>query len=302
VSWRNITDLLKHYHPVLRFADFLGRGRGRLRWLDHLHKPPRAPLKPDLSNWHKYELAAAWIGHATVLVRIGQLTLLTDPVFSNRVGLGLGLATAGPLRYFAPALSLRELPRIDLILLSHAHYDHLDRPTLARLSKRTPLIISAGTRDLVADLGFRHIYPLAWRDSVDFRGIRITAWPVQHWGARTFYDKHRGYNAYLIESGNRRVLFGGDSAYGKHFATLGILDLAIMGIGGYNPYRASHANPEEVWEMVNAMPAESLLPMHHSTFRLSLEPREEPMQRLLAVAGSDIGRIVMQQIGGLWHA
>ncbi len=118
---------------TLKIADQLGRSRGRLAVLDHLNLPPKSRLKPDLTRWEEHDLAAAWIGHATVLLRVGGMTILTDPVFSSRVGVGLGLMTVGPRRLVAPALKLRELPPIDLILISHAHFDHLDRPTLARL-------------------------------------------------------------------------------------------------------------------------------------------------------------------------
>src|SRR5437762_322904 len=155
---------------MLRLADWLGRGRGRMRWLDHLHTV-RKPLKPDLARWHSRKLSAVWIGHATVLLRVGDLTILTDPVLSNRVGLGFGLITGGPHRLVAPALAARDLPPIDLILVSHAHFDHLDRPTLCRLSKDTPVITAHHTLDLIRDLGFRSIAELQWGESLDFRGV-----------------------------------------------------------------------------------------------------------------------------------
>ena len=140
MSWRTWTDRLKHSEPTLRFADWLGRGRGRLRWFDHLHTPAR-PRKIDLSRWETQPLGAAWIGHATVLIRIGGMTVLTDPVLSNRVGLGFGLITGGPHRFLQPSLPLRELPKVDLILISHAHFDHLDRPTLHRLPKQKIVLL-----------------------------------------------------------------------------------------------------------------------------------------------------------------
>ncbi len=325
-AWKSITDSLKHSHAALRLADFLGRGRGRLRWLDHLNAPPAALHRPDLSNWENQTLAAAWLGHATLLIRIGELTILTDPVFSNRVGIGLGLLTAGPRRHLAPALSIGDLPKIDLILLSHAHYDHLDRPTLAALDKKIPIITSLGTSDLLADLGFRQITELRWGESSGLRSLQtpalqtstlqtpafqsptlqITALKVAHWGARTFFDSHRGYNAYLLESlaaPRRRIVFGGDTAFGDHFADIrqsDPIDLAILGIGGYNPYLASHATPEQAWQMTDHLRAAHLLPMHHSTFRLSHEPTAEPLERLLTISGNDTRRIVIHQIGQQW--
>jgi L-ascorbate metabolism protein UlaG (beta-lactamase superfamily) len=300
MSWRIVTDRVKRSERLLRVADYMGRGRGRTRWLDHLNAPPPAPLRPDLSSWHDQPLAATWLGHATVLLRVGGLTILTDPVLGNRVGIGLGLVTGGPRRHVAPALSIRELPPIDLILISHAHYDHLCRPTLVKLPKGTPVVTSHGTFDLIRDLGFKQITELRWGESTTLHGVKLTAQKVRHWGARTFFDDHRGYNAYLIEGGGQRVLYGGDTAHQDYFRGIGGVDLAVLGIGGYNPFLASHATPEQAWEMAGHMRADHLLPMHHSTFRLSHEPTAEPIERLLTAAGKEGSRIVMKQVGGLW--
>ena len=306
MSWRRCANWAKERELTLRLADRLGRSRGRLRLLDGINPPAPARLKPDLTDWENHELAAAWIGHATVLLRVGGMTVLTDPVLSNRVGVGLGLFTGGPRRLVAPALSVRELPDIDLILVSHAHYDHLDRPTLARLPKRTPVVTAHQTRDLVRDLGFRRVTELHWGDELELdNGVKIGAAEVAHWGARTFYDMHRGFNAYLIEAPGpgrpRRVLYGGDTAYHEGFKDLGEVDLAVFGIGAYDPYVAAHATPEQAWTMADHVRARYVLPMHHSTFRLSFEPVNEPMERILAAAGRDAGRIVVREVGGQWH-
>src|SRR6185312_14732720 len=120
---------------------------------------------------------------------------------------GLGLITCGPRRFVAPALSVRQLPKIDLILISHAHFDHLDRPTLTRLPKDVPVIAAHRTRDLIADLGFKSVSELQWGNSLQLGPLTVTACEAKHWGARTFYDQFRGYNSYLLESGKRRVLY-----------------------------------------------------------------------------------------------
>lgn len=301
MSWRFVADWAKHRPITLTLADRLGRSRGRLALLDQLHPPQPARQIPDLSNWTDHTLAAVWIGHATVLLRIGGMTILTDPVFSSRVGVGLGLLTAGPKRFIAPALALRQLPPIDLILISHAHFDHLDRPTLARLPKRTQVITALHTGDLIRDLGFRRVKELDWGHRLDLAGgVQISAHAVVHWGARTFHDQHRRFNSYLIAAANHRVLYGGDTAYHEGFKELDRVDLAIMGIGAYNPYLAAHATPEQVWTMAGHCRARAILPMHHSTFRLSHEPMHEPMQRMLAVAGRDAARVVVREVGGQW--
>ena len=256
LSWRHYTDWAKKRPLTLRLADVLGRGRGRMRMFDHVNAPPDPLLKPDLSNWENHSLAAAWIGHATVLLRIDGMTILTDPVLSNRVGLGLGLITGGPRRHVAAALNIRQLPRIDLILLSHAHFDHLDRPTLSRLDKNVPVITAHHTLDLIRDLGFRRATELQWGERLQVGPTTITARQVAHWGARTFFDRHRGFNAYLIESPRHRVLYGGDTAYHTGFRDIGNVDLAIIGIGAYDPYVAAHATPEQAWEMADHVRAE----------------------------------------------
>jgi L-ascorbate metabolism protein UlaG (beta-lactamase superfamily) len=261
---------------------------------------PPAPRRIDLAGWEHRPLAAAWVGHATILLRINGRTILTDPVFSHRIGMGLGLATLGPLRRQAPAIEPAELPPLDLILLSHAHYDHLDRPSLARLPRRTPIVISERNGDLVRDLGFRNITELRWGERFDLPGVRITATPVRHWGARTFFDIHRGYAGYVIESARHRVLYGADTAYHELFKELGRVDLAILGIGAYDPYIAAHASPEQAWDMANHVRADHLLPMHHTTFRLSHEPMTEPLERLLSAAGRGEDRVVAKQVGDQW--
>jgi L-ascorbate metabolism protein UlaG (beta-lactamase superfamily) len=300
-TWRRYANWAKRRPLTLRLADRLGRGRGRMRLLDGLNPPLGPRFKPDLSGWENYELAACWIGHATVLLRIHGMTILTDPVLSNRIGVGLGLMTGGPRRLVGPALTAAQLPEVDLILISHAHFDHLDRPTLARLPKRIPVVTAHQTKDLVRDLGYRDVTELHWGDRLDFEnGLRLTAREVAHWGARTFYDMHRGFNAYLIESPRRRVLYGGDTAYFDGFRDIGPVDLAIVGIGAYDPYVAAHATPEQAWEMANHVRAARVLPMHHSTFRLGHEPDNEPIERLLTAAGGDAARVCVREVGGMW--
>lgn len=300
MAWRSLTNFAKTRPAVMRFADRLGRSRGRLRPLEGHFAPARPNYKPDLSNWQNHHLAAAWIGHATNLLRIDGMTILTDPVFSSRVGLGLGIFTGGPKRLLAPALKIDELPPIDLILLSHAHFDHLDRPTLYRFPKNIPVVTAHHTRDLLADLGFAKITEMKWGEKVQLDSLTLTARPVKHWGARTFYDVHRGYNAYLIESPKKKILYAGDTAHCKSFTDLPRVDLAIFGIGAYNPYIAAHATPEQALEMANDCRAERILPMHHSTFRLSHEPTTEPIERMQAALNSNPDRLILREVGQQW--
>ncbi len=301
-----MVDVASRFPALLRGAAFLGRTKGRFRVLDRLTRPARPLTRPDLSAWEHHELSAVWIGHATVLLRLGGLNIVTDPVFSRRIGLGLGLMTLGSTRKVMPALSLKELPAIDLILLSHAHFDHLDRPTLHRLPKQSVVITARRTSNLVADLGFREVIELDWNEDVRIDGLFIRALESNHWGARTLYDQYRGFNGYLLETTEhantepRRVLYFGDSAYHEYYRGMEPVDLAIVGIGAYDPWIRHHANPEQAWEMTRHVQARHVLPVHHSTFRQSREPMDEPLSRLLAAAGPRSPMIVAHRVGDHW--
>lgn len=304
VDWRTGADAAKRRQLMLKLADRLGRETGRMRFLDYLVAVPPS-RRPDLSRWHDADLAACWIGHATMLLRVGGRTILTDPVFHPRVGVGLLLATVGPLRRQQPALPIAKLPKIDLILLSHAHFDHLDRPSLHALSRRfpgTPIVCAKGTRDLVEDLAFGPVTELAWGEAATVAGVNVSAVPVQHWGPRVFYDNWRTYNAYLLEADNHRVLFGGDTADTDTFRAVAPVDLLCVGIGAYDPYIAAHATPEQAWAMAALAEARYVAAMHHSTFRLSHEPMDEPLRRLLAAAGDEASRIIIRHVGDAWFS
>jgi L-ascorbate metabolism protein UlaG (beta-lactamase superfamily) len=204
-------------------------------------------------------------------------------------------------RLIQPAISLPELPAPDLILLSHAHMDHLDRPSLRKLENpETTVVTAAATSDLLRVKRYRSVQELRWDESCRVGPARVRAFEVKHWGARTRTDVHRGYNGYLIEAGRYRIVFGGDTANTDSFRRLRTskpVDLAIMPIGAYDPWIHAHCNPEQALAMANHAGAEFIVPVHHQTFRLSNEPHSEPIERLLLAAGSDEDRIPIRQIG-----
>ncbi|GJQ28594.1 MAG: Tat pathway signal protein [Phycisphaerae bacterium] len=245
-------------------------------------------------------LAAAWLGHATVLVRLGDRWILTDPVLSHRIGVKFGPITLGVPRLL-PAVDPATLPPIDLILLSHAHFDHLDKPTLKKLvSRDTRVVTATGTADLIPR-GFGEVHELPWDAVTTLAGVEIRAVRPEHWGARTALDRRRGFNAYLVRADAGRVLFTGDTAQTDAFARVNGADLTIFGIGAYNPWVHAHATPEQAWCMHTAAGGSYLLPMHHSTFKLSDEPAGEPMQRLLAAAGPRAASIVGRTLATFWN-
>ena len=272
------------------------------RAANEMRRPIRFPaLHPNPRSWPDTGLHATWLGHSTVLLKVDGVTMLTDPVFSDRAGLSLGPMTLGLKRLVAPAISLNRLPQVDLIVLSHAHMDHFDIPTLRLLENRhTSVITAARTSDLLRPRRYREVREMRWGDIARVGPTRIRALEVKHWGARMRTDTYRGYNGYLIESGRYRVLFGGDTAMTPAFRavrTAKPIDLAIMPIGAYNPWIYNHCTPEQAWQMGNDAGAERFITIHHQTFQLSREPLFEPIERFYAAAGSSPDRVAIGRIG-----
>jgi len=282
-------------------------------WLGHLFREwtieswrPIVPVsaKPEPEKWSDAAVTIAWLGHATVLINFFGIKILTDPVLFPRIGIRLPGFTIGPKRLTAPALKFHELPRIDLILLSHAHFDHLDLRTLRCFSESTAVITARATGDLLRHTRFRDVTELDWGKAKTLKTaageISVGALPVNHWGARKQRDTYRGYNGYLFERQGRRIIFAGDTAMTDSFAKLrrhGHIDVAIMSIGAYNPWIRSHCTPEQAVEMANAAGARFIMPVHHQTSRLSLEPLREPIERFEAALRDQPERIVLREIG-----
>lgn len=283
--------------------------RHRVRFLRQmLAESSRAVAAPELRPrphaWSDDRITLAWVGHATVLINFYGVRILTDPVLGERVGVALGGVTVGPKRYIAPALSLMDLPSIDLLLLSHAHMDHLDLPTLRQFPASAAVVTARDTADLFAPTGLRQLTELRWGDRVRLqprgREITIEAFEVKHWGARWPSRQPRGYNGYILRREDRALIFGGDTAQTPAFGGLragGRYAVAIMPIGAYNPWIANHCTPEQAVEMVNRAGANYLLPMHHQTFRLSDEPMDEPLARLEAALVGEPERLAVRSVG-----
>jgi len=271
-------------------------------WSRPIQPPPR---RPDLRAWTDRGMHIAWVGHATVLLKLDGWTILTDPVLGNKAGLSLGPLTLGVKRLVAPAVELEDLPPIDLVLLSHAHMDHFDIPTLRKLERKgTRVITAASTSDLLRVDRYSSVRELRWGQQEQAGPALVRAIEVNHWGARMRTDTWRGYNGYVIECGRWRVMFAGDTAGTDLFRrvhTARGMDAAIMPIGSYNPWIRYHCTPEQAWRMGNEAGAELFIPVHHQTFGLSREPRTEPIERFRAAAGARQDRIAFDQIGGELH-
>jgi len=266
-----------------------------------------APVKPNPTGWSDNAITLAWIGHTTVLINFYGVRILTDPVFGARIGVSLGLGTVGPKRYIDPALSFSELPPIDVVLLSHAHMDHFDLPTLGRFAPNIFTVTANITRELLAGTRLKQVTELGWGDRTTFRNgkgeLEVEAVEVKHWGQRWPSEVARGYNGYILRREGRALLFGGDTALTPRLGELrsrGPFAAAIMPIGAYRPWIWNHCTPEEAVRMADAAGADYVVPVHHQTFALSEEPLLEPIQRLEAALAREPERLAWRQVGETW--
>jgi L-ascorbate metabolism protein UlaG (beta-lactamase superfamily) len=251
-------------------------------------------LCPRIEEAENEPIWACWIGQSTVLIKLGEKWVLTDPVFANIVGLNILGIRIGPRRILPPALTIEEIPRPDIVLLSHAHMDHMDSWTLERLTNKWPgeidVLTATNTLDIIRDMAWKSAHEIDWGETTRNADVTIRALQVNHNGWRFpgercrsmgYRTTGRSYNGYEIEYQGARIVFGGDTAYTDVFKNVqpGI-DLAIMPIGSYEGYAKYHCNPEEALAMTSMMHARALMPVHHLTFRQSTEPIREPLFRL----------------------
>jgi N-acyl-phosphatidylethanolamine-hydrolysing phospholipase D len=307
-----------HHTENGRFANpwpgATARGFGSvLRWklIDSVRHPP--PPDPDpavlprisgnegtrqlfaaQSAKSAFQLAGTWLGHSTVLLELAGKRILTDPVWSQRVS---PLSWAGPKRWVPPQVALDALPPLDLIVLSHNHYDHLDRATVEWLARHQPEVPWVAPLKLGATLrrfGVRQVLEHDWWDTTEIAGITVTATPAQHFSSRHFFDRNATlWCGYAFQIGNRRIYFAGDTGYHPEFAEvgrrLGPFDLMLIPVGAYEPrwfMRAVHMNPEDaiaaIRDIASAhpeLPVPRVLPIHWGTYKLTDEPMDEPPRR-----------------------
>jgi L-ascorbate metabolism protein UlaG (beta-lactamase superfamily) len=231
------------------------------------------------------ELGLTFIGHSSFFVQLGGRNFVIDPNFAR------WLFVLKRLR--RPGLRIKDLPPVDAVLVTHAHFDHLHRPSLRAIARATlrkrrnaPLIVvPRNVTDLVSDLGFRDIVEMNWWETKRLDGIGVSHTPSQHWGARVIKDMHRGYGGYVLNARGGSVYHAGDTAYFNGFREIGQRlhpDVALLPIGAYNPpsFRNVHTSPEDAVRAFMDLGARWMIPMHYGTFRLSHEPMEEPLQLL----------------------
>ena len=287
-------------NPAFERPGFWATQRFRLNRVWHSLTDGRAPVEfPRVANDGRAlrETAAGptltWIGHSTFLIQLDGLNILTDPQFSERAS---PLSFAGPRRLSAPGVAFEDLPPIHLVVLSHDHYDHLDRASVVRLAEqhRPLFLVPLGLKAWFTSVGItERVEELDWWQSRTVGGVTVTCTPVQHWSARTAFDTNeRLWAGWALAGRERRLFFAGDTGFWEPGfraigARLGPFDLALVAIGAYEPseiMRMTHTTPDEALALFAAVGARTFVAMHWGTFDLSDEPLDEPPRRLRAAA------------------
>jgi L-ascorbate metabolism protein UlaG (beta-lactamase superfamily) len=271
-SFKDLTPA-KHFAPGKFFRELVLKALVTPRWGQSRH-----PVFPKLKSG---EVAITWIGHASFLIQFTNLNVLIDPNFANWLFLLKRLKRAG--------CKIDDLPPIDVVLLTHAHFDHFHRPTLRRLPHPKIGIMPRGVGDLAHNLGFSRIIELDHWESFGQGSWKVTFTPSKHWGARTLHDQHRGYGGFVLEHQGRKIYHAGDSAWFSGFKEIGKRlspEIALLPIGAYYPdtFRRVHMGPDEAVKAFKALGAKWLVPMHYGTFKLSFEEMDEPPRWLLEIA------------------
>lgn len=274
-SFKDLTPA-KHFNPATFFREMV---------LKALVTPrtgqSRRPVFPKLKTG---EVAVTWIGHASFLIQFTDLNVLIDPNFANWLFLLKRIKRAG--------LKIDDLPPIDVVLLTHAHFDHFHRPTLRRLPHPKIGIMPHGVGDLAHNLGFARIIEMEHWECFGQGDWKVTFTPSKHWGARTIHDQHRGYGGFVLEHQGRKIYHAGDSAYFEGFREIGkrlAPEIALLPIGAYFPesFRRVHMGPDEAVKAFKELGSKCLVPMHYGTFKLSFEELDEPPRWLMEIAAQE---------------
>ena len=241
-------------------------------------------LKENINNDY-----VAWIGHATFLIKLGNTTIITDPVFEKN----MGPLIFGPKRYVDPAIDLKEIPEVNLFLLTHNHYDHLSTRTIKRFPyKKAKVLAPLKLGKYFTRNGFADVSEMDWYEEIKVNDIKITFLPAVHWSKRSLWDTNKTlWGNFLIEYNNKKIFFACDTGFGNIYKELGKkygpIDLTFINIGAYNFYPMSprkdksiyHTNPEEALNIAQDLKSKKVLGMHWGTVVLSLEPIMEPPAR-----------------------
>jgi len=268
------------------------------KWRKESKKPepmsfPLAKNDPTFLQENRSQKTLTWIGHASFLIQIDGINILTDPHLTKRAS---PVVFAGPSRTTPPGLDINDLPEIDVIVISHNHYDHLDYQTILNINRKQitnqPLIlVPLKLKKLVESFGARNVKELGWWDTTNFKNLNIHAVPVQHWSNRSFNTNKTLWCGWVFENKNFKCIFVGDTGYSKDFATIqqrfGHMDLSLIPIGAYAPrwfMKYHHCNVDEAIQIHKDLKSKKSIAMHWGTFQLTDEPMDEPIKLLKKLA------------------
>jgi N-acyl-phosphatidylethanolamine-hydrolysing phospholipase D len=270
---------------------------GRLVTDRFRREPGRGPTPALLANdgmalrQNGTEPTVTWVGHATLLVQLNGVNILTDPIWNDCAS---PVRFAGPRRLLPPGLRFEDLPHVDAAVISHDHYDHLDLPTVQRLARehRTRFFVPLGVGEWLTRRGVDNVVELDWWQTAEFRGLTFVCTPVQHSSGRWAHDQYlRLWASWVVMGPSKRFFFAGDTGYDARMSEIGRrygpVDLAMIPIGGYRQYarlHPNHVNPEEALQLLADVEGRLMVPMHYATFAMNREPFREPSDRLMAEA------------------
>jgi len=263
-----------------------------LKWSWSREEPKKEFIKTNeninLNSLKDREHYALWIGHSTFLINNGDLTILTDPIFSERAS---PLKFAGPKRLIKPVIKIKDLPKVDVITISHNHYDHLDINSLRKIQKKFPnvkILVPKGDLKLLRNYNLNNGFEFLWWEEIAFNNTKFIFTPAQHWSARGLRDRNKSlWGGWFIKNEDKNIFHAGDTGYSDDFIEirnrLGTVDFAMIPIGAYDPQwfmSYSHVNPEEALNIAKDLNAKKSIGMHWGTFILTDEPVLEPRERL----------------------
>jgi L-ascorbate metabolism protein UlaG (beta-lactamase superfamily) len=263
-----------------------------LKWSWSREEPKKEFIKTNeninLNSLKDREHYALWIGHSTFLINNGDLTILTDPIFSERAS---PLNFAGPKRLIKPVIKIKDLPEVDVITISHNHYDHLDINSLRKIQKKFPnvkILVPKGDLKLLKNYNLNNGFEFLWWEEIIFDNTKFIFTPAQHWSARGLRDRNKSlWGSWFIKNEDKNIFHAGDTGYSDDFIEirnrLGAVDFAMIPIGAYDPQwfmSYSHVNPEEALNIAKDLDAKKSIGMHWGTFILTDEPVLEPRERL----------------------
>jgi L-ascorbate metabolism protein UlaG (beta-lactamase superfamily) len=300
-SFHNIHPILpelKQKPPLPAITQFFGNRPG---------KKPLAPLpsfdpRPHWQRAAETGVRATWLGHSTVLVELDGLRVLTDPVWGAQLS---PVPLLSPKRFQPVPLSIETLPEIDVVIISHDHFDHLDRPSVERLARRNvPFVTALGVGAHLASWGIpvEKIRELDWWESVEVAGLTITAAPAQHFSGRSLIRNRTLWASFAVRSQNHAFFFSGDTGLTSEYVQirerLGPFDLVMLEVGAYHPaWGDIHLGPDNALKALSLLGGGPFLPVHWGTFDLALHAWDEPAEVLVALAPQQSVPLLMPRLG-----